>query len=86
MAEKSDERGERAFHFSSPKVHALLELLEEQYNKCNPDLKEKRMQVLVFVDEKMTAKILSCVLTVRFIFLLHYPIITLSLSFSFNLC
>lgn len=50
----------KAYQFSSPKVKALVEVLERQYEKCKNG--PEQMQALVFVEEKMTAKVLCSVL------------------------
>jgi len=56
----------RAYHFSSPKVQALVDLLETHNNECNlkPEAKREPLQALIFVEEKMTARVLSSVLKV----------------------
>lgn len=63
MARARDEMGLRAFHFSSRKVRLLLELLEDHYTKCSSG--PEPMKALIFVEERMTAKILCSVLAVR---------------------
>lgn len=54
----------KSYHFSSPKVQSLVDLLETANNACNsqPEHKREPLQALIFVQEKMTAKVLSSVL------------------------
>lgn len=53
----------KAFFYSSKKVKALLKILED--HKAEGESKGREpMQALVFVEEKMTAKILCSVLKV----------------------
>lgn len=58
--------GNKAYRFSSPQVQTLVKLLETHNNECNsrPENKREPLQALIFVQEKMTAKVLSSVLKV----------------------
>lgn len=55
---------EKALHYSSSKVQLLVRLLDTHHQKCisQPEDKREPMQALVFVEEKMTAKVLCSVL------------------------
>ncbi|KAK3907436.1 Endoribonuclease Dicer [Frankliniella fusca] len=50
----------KAYRFSSPKVLTLVDMLKTHYENCKTGPEE--MQALIFVEEKMTAKILCSVL------------------------